>query len=235
MAFGSVYRFLFILLFVSLSSQARELQDLTSISANATHFLQQQLATPGSDQDLDIKISPIDPRLQLTACDKPLTFKKHSTSSNAGNMTLKASCRSPVSWSFYVSAQINRFGPVLVASRNLAKGERLTDADIIIEKRQLPTRVNSVIDQLEKAVGMEVKRHIPRGQVIERNRLTHPVVIQKGEHVIITAANSAISVVSSGVALGRGKVGDHIRVQNPKTNKVISGRVTAKGKVAVSL
>lgn len=215
------------------AAEVSQWQDLSGVPAAAERYLTGVLRESFPGDQTQIRIAAIDPRLRLTACDKPLTYDTHSKQLGASNVTLRVVCPGSSPWSFYLSSTVERLRPILVASRNLGRGDTLTEADLTLEQRDVSTLGNNTLSDPARAIGQQTRRPISQGDSIRLTLLTPPRVIEKGDAVSIKATAGGISVLSTGIAMTGGKVGEQIRVQNQKSERVIKARVTGQGQVEV--
>jgi flagella basal body P-ring formation protein FlgA len=222
-------------------AEARNTQELRVIGDGARVFLEQSLNQRGNNDEIEFKIQRLDPRLKLPQCANPLTYQFHGQHPNDGNVTglrqvtLKATCPDEAGWSIYVRARLEHFRHVAVSNRDIARGERLAIGDIRLERRSTTGLGATVISELEPIVGMLAKRSLRANSIIRRSGLIQPRAVHKGDQVAIRAIDGAIAVVSSGVALGSGRIGEQIRIQNSRSDRIIKARVTGPGEVQVNL
>lgn len=215
------------------ASGANPWQDLSGVPAAAERYLAEVLQQNFPEDQTSIRIAAIDARLRLAACDKPLTYATHTKQLSASNVTLRIECTGSAPWSFYLTSQVERRRPILVASRNLGRGDTLVATDFSLELRDVSSLGNSTLSDPARAVGQQARRPISQGDSIRLTSLTPPRVIEKGDAVRITATSGGISVLTAGIAMTGGKVGEQIRVQNQKSERVIKARVTGQGQVEV--
>lgn len=213
--------------------EARQWQDLSGVSVAAQQYLADVMQDSFPDDKITIDVAGTDPRLRLTACDKPLTFDLHGRQLSASNVTLRVQCESNSPWSFYLTAKVERMRLILVAARNIGRGERLSNADFSLEQRDVSTMGNSTVSDPARIAGKEARRPINLGDSLRTTSVTAPEVIQRGDAVSVKAVSGGIAVSTSGVAMNDGKVGEQIRVQNLKSERIIKARVTASGQVQV--
>ena len=69
-------------------------------------------------------------------------------------------------------------------------------------------------------IGMLAKRTIRSDAIIQSNQLKAPNLIKRGDNVIITASNSAISVKMNGTALMDGALGEQISIRNNQSKRL---------------
>lgn len=220
---------------VSGPSYGQVWQSLSMVEQEAESFLKATLGTKMPNYESHVTVNKIDNRLRLPQCDKPLTYRLHDKSLRASNVTLRALCEGQITWSFYLTAKVAYEGPVLVAAMDIARYQTLSETDVKIENRRITNISGNHLSGKHLAVGQQTTRALRAGDTIKASNLSAPQVIAKGDHVTVTAVSDGISVSTAGTAMGNGRVGEQIRVQNNKTERVIKARVTAAGQVQVRL
>lgn len=218
--------------------QGNQYEAIGQLQQAVYHFIEDEMpvVTQGrSVESTKIDVRRIDPRLRLTKCDEPLTHQLMQNRNVGGNLTVKSSCVGSTPWSIYTSAKVQMISPILVANRQLSRGDTLSEADIRLESRDTNSISYGFITDMETAVGMEVKRHIREGEALRKSQLVEPLAVLKGDNVIIEAVTDAISVVAPGEALSNGRTGQQIKVRNTKSERVIRAKVVGPGKVQVIL
>ena len=218
------------------STRADETSDyLTQIRVEATAFLNAELAKQSPVDTLKITISTPDPRLQLKPCDNDLTYALHGNSSNASNVTVKVSCHGGHSWAFYITARVERYQQVAIAVKNLMRGVEISDADIIVEHRLVQNAGSSGYSNADSTVGMMVKRSIRAGDILRSSSLSEPLAIRKGDQIKIRATDGNLVIVTTGMALAEGRIGEQIKVRNIHSKRIIKAKITDIGQVDVVL
>lgn len=236
MSLRSFSHIISLLVVVSIACEAQQRQDLAIISSGAHEFLVQALSSNNPSGRFNVKLNALDQRLQLSHCDNPLTYELQNRRAHASNVTLKVRCLSPATpWSFYMTAKVEHIRSVLVASRTIIKGAAITADDFTSVDRVANGRSANVLTQPHQAIGKQAKRPIGQGESLTSSSLMAAMVIHKGDQVVVTAAAGGISVTTAGTAMTNGKVGQQIRVQNGKTDRIIKAQVVAAGYVEVSL
>lgn len=213
----------------------------TNVSAMQTHnikelqesvkaFLQEEYRDADAIK-LEITISNLDPRLQLSQCEQPLGMTLNDSKQNGGNLTVYTRCEGSAPWSVYVSAQVLLFRSIWVASHNLERGKIITEKDLAKEVVNISSLRQGQINHRESILGQEVRRPIAKGDPFRSAALDSPMVVKRGEIVMIELQAGAISVSSTGTAMSNGRIGDRIRVRNGQSDRVINVEVIAAGKV----
>jgi flagella basal body P-ring formation protein FlgA len=123
---------------------------------------------------------------------------------------------------------------VPVLNRQLGRGD-------IIEAKDLTTkavpdkflRKDSVTDA-SMLIGQSPRATISAERPIRQGEISSPVVVKKGDPVQLTYTSNYMTLKATGVALGDGATGDMVRVKNDKSEKAVTGRVVANGRVEVN-
>ncbi len=239
MKVGKIYSSLFAisLLFTGApQSFASEFEDVSEIYNSVTVFLENHYYENNGDaQSVTINVSRLDSRLRLQRCDKSLTFTLRDTGNHGGNVAVRTRCEGSKPWAILVSAKVVMKLPVIVAKHNLAKGTRLTEADLEIIDVDTTTLAYGFVTNLADTLGKELTRPTVRGQPIRQASLSAPKVIKRGDAVVIEAHSRGISVSSQGIALSDGKVGQQIRIKNEQSQRTVMVEVLAEGRVQAIL
>ncbi|NDV50768.1 flagellar basal body P-ring formation chaperone FlgA [Salipiger sp. PrR003] len=122
---------------------------------------------------------------------------------------------------------------VPVPTHRIAAGEILSEGDL--EIRSLPSgRVGSyaVLDRND-LIGMQVQRVLMRGRPVQKQSISPPIIIDRGEIVTISYENDGLALTAKGKALASGYKGQDIRVVNLVSNKTLVGVASQEGLVEV--
>ena len=180
---------------------------------------------------IDVQVQPLDERLNLARCGAPLETFPGPGARAIGRTTIGVRCTQPHRWQLYVRIRVGALIPVLVSSRLLERGERITRDDVRIEPRDAARLRRPALENPAKALGQIAGRRVPRGRVIHPGMLDQPHSVQRGQRVSILSADGAISVRMAGEALNGGRVGDLVRVRNGSSERVIEAKVVGEGRV----
>lgn len=208
------------------------------LRAQINHFLQETLREgfpEVGDENREIVISNLDPRLKLNECDVPVRHSIVSPRPYGANISVKAHCGGTKPWTLYVPARIDTYAPVAVMARSLERGSVLTQADVTLSRMSTSQAGYGHVRELDRVLGMELKRPLRTGEPVRLSHLKAPQVVSKGDRVVLQAETSGVSVVTSGRALAGGQVGDRIQVQNEKSQRVVDAEIVAPGRVRVAL
>lgn len=184
---------------------------------------------PGKDQTLQIEIGDIDQRIRLPQCATPAVEIPNAA---APTLSARVSCRSPF-WTLYVPLRLHAWGMAVVAATNLAPGTRLTAADLTLQRLDIIATNGAYLTDPRQAEGMILRTNIRAGAPILSALLEKPVIVHRGDTVVLTLFDSAITIRTSVVAMEDGRSGDRILVQNPDSKKTVRAAVADAGAVEI--
>lgn len=134
---------------------------------------------------------------------------------------------------FNASAQVEAFAPVLIATRDIAAGSRLREADVKVETRRLEHALSVYLLDITSLRGAATQSAIASGEPILVNHLSAEIVIKPGDSVRIKGESDSISINALGEARGAGRVGDRIQVKNVQSGALLQAIVVDEGLVRV--
>lgn len=129
---------------------------------------------------------------------------------------------------YVVRAKIS--APVLVTAAPVASGEVLSDTHVTIERRDI-TNIPDALGSPEAAVGQTTRRSLRAGELLRASQLTAPVLVKRGDAVVMVARLEGIEVTTAGQALDAGAQGAMIRVKNAASGQIVRMRVIGAGMV----
>lgn len=121
--------------------------------------------------------------------------------------------------------------PIPVPKRRIMPGEIVVDADI--ETVPVPwQRVNTyTVLNKQDLVGKQVKRMLARGRPVQTRSVVPPIVISRGQKVLIEFERGALRLSVEGKAISDAYMGQEVRVVNLTSNKTIVGIAKGDGTV----
>lgn len=209
-------------------------QDLEHLRESVSEFLHEHYRQPGIAR-IEVEVGRLDQRLRLAHCGEPLTMNFNDPDRAGGNLTVHTRCPATAAWALYVPAQVSVYRPVATASRNLGRGHRIIDGDITLELKNTGRMRQGFVTGKEAILDMELRRPLREGEAFRMSILAEPLAVERGDQVRLRANAGPIEVHTSGTAMGSGRVGDQIRVRNDRSERVVRGRIVARGTVEVLL
>ncbi|MDR6236045.1 flagella basal body P-ring formation protein FlgA [Pseudomonas psychrotolerans] len=197
--------------------------------------VQEYLLEAGFNARHENQINPLDPRLRLAACDKPLTLSQQGTPTPVGRISIKVRCEGSSPWTVFVPVQVKLYRPVVVAVQPLLRGTVLDTQNVALMERDVGVLTQGYLTSLEQVVGAQLKRQVVNEQVLTPAFLEQAELVRKGEQVVISARSASFNIRMQGQALADGAKDEEIRVRNLSSNRVIHARVVDQGQVEVAL
>jgi flagella basal body P-ring formation protein FlgA len=209
------------------------IESLPAIKEAAHSFIVQQIG-----QDFPshvIEVSDLDARLKLTACDAPLEGFLPPGGRLPGNTTVGVRCPGSKPWTVYVPAEVKVKRPVVVTKHPLLRGSAIGKNDIRLEEREISGNIDAYIFDTEHVLGMIAKRPMAAATALKPAMLDAPLLVHRGQQIIILAEGSGLEVRMSGTALMDGSEGQLVRVKNTISQRTIEGLVIKPGIIKVNM
>lgn len=134
-----------------------------------------------------------------------------------------------------VTGQIHEMVDVPVLARPVAAGEVLSADDIRWTTVRGQTLQKNVVLAADDLVGMTPKRTLRAGAPISGADISRPIMVGKGEIVIMAVQTPQMLLTARGQALTNGGKGDVIRIANIQSRNIVEAVVTGPGQVAVGM
>lgn len=119
---------------------------------------------------------------------------------------------------------------VVVAARPVRSGAILTPGDL----KLAPASLGGGLSDLSAALGREARVTLFAGRPVRPDDIGPPTLIARNALVVLRYRRGPLSITAEGRALGRGSLGERIRVMNLGSRRTVTGRVTDDGAVEVS-
>jgi flagella basal body P-ring formation protein FlgA len=198
-----------------------------------------------------VTLAPLDPRMQVRACEKPLVMDLPFGSLEK----LRVRCAQPV-WQIYVRASVparmaTKAAPaapptqptglaateakaqstpekrkILVATMPLFKGQVLNESHVRVVEVDAEGMKGHFLEQVSQVMHAEVVRDV-RGDAPLRSQDIRPVVlVKRGQMVLISVGQNQGFQISARVeALQDGRFGDQIKLKNKESGRILTGQV----------
>lgn len=132
-----------------------------------------------------------------------------------------------------VSCHMQVMAPVLVAVRQIGRGEQLDSQNCVLKTMDITHFAHVPLREIPQAGESEVIRTISQGDIVHEKVLRAVPVVARGDQVQILFSSSRIKVSVLGRARESGGRGERVWVENLQTGKLIRAEVLKKGLVLV--
>lgn len=207
---------------------------IAAIKPFMAQHLAQLSADFGESSRVEYDVKSLDPRLALADCPTPLNIEKKSAN-RIGRINLNVSCPQQKRWSIYVPIEVNLFKPVVVSIAPIAKGTTIEPHHLELREMNVGKLNGTYFSDDSNIIGMQAKRPIKADKPLIAQHLEPPVIIKRGESVLITAQTAGLVVKIPAIALRDGRKGQQISVKNKQSNRIVDAIVRAPGQVSVTM
>jgi flagella basal body P-ring formation protein FlgA len=145
-------------------------------------------------------------------------------------MRFLARCNDTPGWRYEYIVRARVTAMVAIAAAPVAPNEALTDAQVTIERRDI-SNIADPVSSPEEAVGQMSRRMLRPGDILRSAQLSSPVLVKRGDAVLMIARREGIEVSTAGEALDAGARGAVVRVRNAGSGQVVRMRVAGPGTV----
>jgi len=171
----------------------------------------------------------VDSRLRMPACTQPLA------ATVAGATSVAVRCADTPGWQLYVPVRVRREADVVVLARPVRFDEPIGPEHLAVQRRDLGANEGPVVTDPAAVVGKRLRRAMPAGAVLEADDVGGEDALKRGDPVTLVSRAGGMEVRMGGRAMGVGKVGSTISVENTASRRIIRGRVVGPGLVEVNL
>lgn len=121
---------------------------------------------------------------------------------------------------------------VAVAKERISSGSLFSEENVTFERRRVRRiQAERYYYQLEALADLQAKSTVRKGDVIAPSQTMKPYMVHRGEMVDLVTESRGLSVVARVKSLQRGRLHDWIKVQNPRTKRMVRVRIQDRAKV----
>lgn len=132
-----------------------------------------------------------------------------------------------------ISGQLVETVDVVVPRRSIARGETLTHADIMVERRPRDGLPTELLADARAAVAKVARRTLSPGMPLRAGDVQREEIVAKGDLVTILYQSPGLLITMRGKAEEAGAMGDVITIANLQSKRSLQGTVSGPGRVSV--
>jgi flagella basal body P-ring formation protein FlgA len=129
--------------------------------------------------------------------------------------------------------EVEAFGPVVVARRQIDRGATIGHDDVAVEERDVSGLGAAVLRDVRDAVGKEAHVPLAPGMTVSSQALANPVLVRRGDVVTVVVETPGMRLSLPADALDGGAAGAHVRALNRTSKQEIAGNVVDHGTILV--
>lgn len=208
-------------------------QSLSAVRRAAEGHLRRELDPRMTGVTLEA--AELDSRLRVAACTSPLVVSGKLPRGTQARALVRVACNGNVYWTLNVPVEIHRATDVLVLKRAVGRGENIRAEDVLVQPRVVPGLTSPYVSRIADLTGRLTRRPVPEGTAVTADSLDAPLLIHRGQSVILAARAGGLEVRAPGIALADASAEQRVRVRNLNSLKVIEGVADTAGVVRVTL
>jgi len=133
---------------------------------------------------------------------------------------------------YWLKGQARVLQNVVVTTKAVQFGQRLRAEDLKIERRDVTYAFDRPVE-LKQAIGKQVRRTLPVGEMVLELALEEALLVKRGQTVKAVLVDEGWSLTIQGIAQENGRLGDLVSLRNPASDKILTGKITGEGEVSV--
>jgi flagella basal body P-ring formation protein FlgA len=203
------------------------------IIAVAENYLLDRLGS-SSDQTT-VQAGRLDERHRLARCSKALQPYLRPGTEIKSRTIVGVRCSGAKPWKVYLPVNVVTTATVLVTTRGLPRGHRVTADDVRAQPRDVSRLMSGYMTDFEQLDGQQLKTQVLAGMVLTPAMLKATLAIRRGQSVTLIIGAGSINIRSRGIALMDGAIKQRIRVENTQSGRIVEGIVRSGEDVEVLL
>jgi len=117
--------------------------------------------------------------------------------------------------------------------RDVAPGETISEADLTTIEMPADRLGSQILTSSTNIAGQAARRMLRANVALQTFDVKKPILIKKGELVIVTYAVDGIQLTAQGQAQAEAGLGDTVAILNTRSRRTIDARVTGSGAATV--
>ena len=214
---------------MSLPTAATAHQSPEAVEEVVRQFLERQ--SQGMPGERRVSLSAFDPANQLPPCAALEPFLPPGTRP-WGQLSVGVRCDSPITWTVYVQAQVQVFGPYLVTTRALRSAEVIRESDIEVREGEISALPDNVLTATEQAIGHIMRFAQAAGSPLRAGSVRLPDAVRRGQTVPIVTRGPGFTASAEAQALSNAAPGEGVRIRLGN-GQIVHGLVQPDGSVII--
>jgi len=124
-----------------------------------------------------------------------------------------------------VSARVEIYADVVVASHFLQKHQEIQEKDVQWVNRNVALLPNDIVSEMGEAWNHRTTLSINGQEVLRKSMVEVPPLVRRGDRVIMSVENHRFKITTWGEVKEEGRKGDRIKLVNLSSRKEVFGRV----------
>jgi len=131
--------------------------------------------------------------------------------------------------------RLQRFAQVLVAHKQIERGQSIADDDVAVERRQVTaTGSDAPYDRAAELPGLRARRTLRAGDMLTRSSVEQAPAVKRGDKVWVIAICGVIRITAEAIACADAPAGSRVRLKNPTSGETFEAQIDSEGRVFVT-
>lgn len=208
--------------------------DSNYLASNLRDYIETSMPWDPEDAVVDIEASS--GTLMLSDGEVSVQWRINPTYRYLGRGTFRGevSVDGRLERTVYAKATIQAFSEVLVATKGIARGERLSAANVAPEMRDLSQMKSGVFFGVDELEGIIAKSTIYTGQIVTPSKVVKAKIVKRNQLVSVQTQIGVMSIQSQAQAMSDGVAGDILTCRNLTSKEEFTGILRKDGVVVVN-
>ncbi len=175
----------------------------------------------------------------MVATDQDQTVRVHDMNYDSRTQQFSAWISAPASDDnaprTAVKGRVYELIALPVPEHHVHPGETIRERDIGWRNVRVDQATYNTINTLDELVGQSARRPLIAGRLIKRTDVMARQLVAKGDFVTVHFQSKSMSLTYRGLAMESGARNDVIRIQNPRSKKVIEGKIIGPNVATIQL
>ena len=168
----------------------------------------------------------------LAACDNNISITNQRLNSKK-RTTYTISCQNP-QWKSYIPVSQQILVEAVKAITPIRRKQKINTDNTIIDKVDLTQVRGQIYSPENPPYGLIAKRNININTFVTKELTELPIIVKRGQNILISAQSGLINVKMNGVAAEDGTLGQQIKVKNVSSGRFVYGKVVSEGEIRVN-
>ncbi len=185
------------------------------------------------DSDVDLPLPSLAPLPAGTPVTLSFTGTEYDAGSGRFTTLLQADAAGIAPAQARLSGRVQAMVELPVLRRAMLPGDVVLAPDLQWTRLRLGLARGDIVRAAAQAEGQSLRRPLQPGQPIQLADLGRPVVVTKGQPLVLTLESAGLSLTAQGVANEPGALNERIHVTNPYSRAILEADVTGPGRARV--
>jgi flagella basal body P-ring formation protein FlgA len=191
--------------------------------------------SPWKREQIEVTVRPFKPLpLPAGVSDLRVIAPGDKVAPGLHNFLLAAEGRGKEQVRTWVRAEIRLFEDVLISLRPIGRDLAILPEDVRVERRDIGALSARPLSAKRQVAGKLAARAIGINEILTEPMIAAPKVIERGNALTLIYETASLKVEAPGRALEDGRIGDVIPVKNPRSGKVVEGKIVDARTVRVN-